>query len=221
MIDLAADTKHCKVSRPIRGRQARRAAVAPAFAREPPRWGRPRATVRERKSRSRVSVTRKMPALVALLAKVPGLPVVLDHLGKPPVSGDADGWERDLCDLAALPRVSVKLSGVAPEASPRGGTIRRQALPWLAVALDAFGAERCMVGSDWPVSAVSVGREAPAGGSHTCSTMSGPRCPSAMISRGGRPPLSIRSASLPDDQSSHWGLTGQCGPGFVHSAASA
>lgn len=102
-----------------------------------------------------------MPALVALLAKVSGLRVVLDHLGKPPVSGDADGWERDLCDLAALPRVSVKLSGVAPEASPRGGTIRRQALPWLAVALDAFGAERCMVGSDWPVSAVSVGREAP------------------------------------------------------------
>ena len=103
----------------------------------------------------------QLPALTALLRRVPELRVVLDHLGKPPVAAGDDGrWERDIRVLAALPQVRVKLSGVAPEASPLH-PVREQARPWLLTALDVFGAERCMVGSDWPVSAVSSPREAP------------------------------------------------------------
>ncbi|MEP6482442.1 MAG: amidohydrolase family protein [Rhodoglobus sp.] len=97
----------------------------------------------------------QLPALTTLLAGLPELQVVLDHIGKPPVATGDDGtWERNLRALAALPQVRVKLSGVPPEVDP-DAPVRGQAAPWLAATLDAFGAERCMVASDWPVSAVT------------------------------------------------------------------
>jgi predicted TIM-barrel fold metal-dependent hydrolase len=103
----------------------------------------------------------QLPALTALLARVPELPVVLDHLGKPPVAQGDDGtWARDLRALAALPQVRVKLSGIAPEGSP-DRAVREQAKSWLLTGLELFGPERCMLGSDWPVSAISEPRESP------------------------------------------------------------
>jgi L-fuconolactonase len=81
---------------------------------------------------------------------------VLDHLGKPPLregiaSAAGVAWQRDIRALAGEPDTYVKLSGLAPEADP-GRPLKEQAAPFLSVALDAFGAERAMVGSDWPVS---------------------------------------------------------------------
>ena len=103
----------------------------------------------------------QLAALTALLAKVPELPVVLDHLAKPPVATGDDGtWERDLRALAVLPQVSVKLSGMPPEFRDDQELVSA-ARPWLDIALDAFGADRAMVGSDWPVSAMSPRRLAP------------------------------------------------------------
>lgn len=103
----------------------------------------------------------QISSLTALVAKVPELPVVLDHLAKPPVATGDDGtWERDLRALAALPQVSVKLSGLPPELRDDQEWISA-ARPWLEVALDAFGADRAMVGSDWPVSALAPRRLAP------------------------------------------------------------
>lgn len=97
----------------------------------------------------------QLAALTALVAQVPELPVVLDHLAKPPVATGDDGtWERDLRALAAMPQVSVKLSGMPPEMADDQEVVPATR-PWLEVALDAFGAERAMVGSDWPVSAMS------------------------------------------------------------------
>lgn len=103
----------------------------------------------------------QLAALTALLAKVPELPVVLDHLAKPPVATGDDGTlERDLRALAAMPQVSVKLSGMPPELRDDQDLVAA-VHPWLEVALDAFGAERAMVGSDWPVSAMAPRRLAP------------------------------------------------------------
>jgi len=105
----------------------------------------------------------QLAALTALIAKVPELPVVLDHLAKPPVATGDDGtWERDLRALAALPQVSVKLSGMPPEMAD-DQNLASAARPWLEVALDAFGADRSMLGSDWPVSAMLPRRLAPGG----------------------------------------------------------
>jgi predicted TIM-barrel fold metal-dependent hydrolase len=101
----------------------------------------------------------QLPALTALLAKVPDLEVVLDHLAKPPVAlGDDGAWARNLRALAALPQVRVKLSGIAPEGAA-DRPVREQAVSWLLTAADVFGPERCMIGSDWPVSAISPPRE--------------------------------------------------------------
>jgi len=103
----------------------------------------------------------QLPALTRLLSQVPDLPVVLDHLAKPPVADGDDGtWARDLRALAALPQVRVKLSGIAPEGSP-DRPVREQARSWLLTAWEAFGPDRCMLGSDWPVSAISPPPEAP------------------------------------------------------------
>ena len=103
----------------------------------------------------------QVAALTTLLAQVPELPVVLDHLAKPPVATGDDGtWERNLRALAALPQVTVKLSGMPPELRDDQDPASA-CRPWLEVALDAFGAERAMVGSDWPISAMAPRRFAP------------------------------------------------------------
>lgn len=90
------------------------------------------------------------------LEDVPDVDVVLDHLGKPPValgldSREGEAWIDAIHALAELPSVVVKLSGLAPEADPER-PLAEQSRPFLEVALRAFGAARCMVGSDWPVS---------------------------------------------------------------------
>jgi L-fuconolactonase len=98
----------------------------------------------------------QLPALRTLVARVPELLVVLDHLGKPDAArAPSREWQSDLLSLAALPNVSIKLSGVPPEADPRRA-IEPQAGPVLEAAIDAFGPARCMIGSDWPVSAVTA-----------------------------------------------------------------
>lgn len=99
----------------------------------------------------------QLPQVASLAATVPDLRVVLDHLGKPAV-GTASGplaptedWVRDLHALARHPQVLCKLSGLPAEAG--GDWDAEQVAPFLDVALDAFGPERLMWGSDWPVSA--------------------------------------------------------------------
>ncbi|MGV8895817.1 MAG: amidohydrolase family protein [Rhodoglobus sp.] len=97
---------------------------------------------------------------VAVLARnVPELRIILDHLGKPAIgeagSADAEGfnnWLHDLRDVAAQPNVSVKLSGLPAQSTPEWTPALFT--PYLDAALDAFGADRTMFGSDWPASSV-------------------------------------------------------------------
>jgi L-fuconolactonase len=91
-----------------------------------------------------VIVPRQLPAATYAAATVPGLTLVLDHAGKPEVaSGDLSGWTAAVRELAARPNTTCKLSGLATGA---------QAVAEVAgVVLDAFGADRVMFGSDWPV----------------------------------------------------------------------
>jgi L-fuconolactonase len=81
---------------------------------------------------------------------VPELTIVIDHLANPPIRND--GWERwreELAAAAARPNVFAKLSGLDTAAGP--GWTRRELAPAVDVALEAFGAERLLFGSDWPV----------------------------------------------------------------------
>lgn len=96
------------------------------------------------------------------LEHAPDCTVVIDHLGKPPVrlgldSRAGETWIASMEALAEIPSVVVKLSGLAPEADP-ALPLAGQVKPFLDVALRVFGPARCMVGSDWPVSAVTPHR---------------------------------------------------------------
>lgn len=94
----------------------------------------------------------QLAPLIGLLDRVPELDVVLDHLGKPQIGEGVDEvWRRNLGILAENPRVHVKLSGLAPESDPRRPVLE-QALPVVEAAVELFGDDRCMIGSDWPVS---------------------------------------------------------------------
>lgn len=100
----------------------------------------------------------QLPVLIELLGRVAARPtVILDHLGKPPVSAGYDSaegraWLSSIRALCAMEDVFMKLSGIAPETA-RGTDLAVAAAPFLGAALEAFGPGRCLVGSDWPVSA--------------------------------------------------------------------
>jgi L-fucono-1,5-lactonase len=86
-----------------------------------------------------------------LVADQPTVTFVLDHAAKPPLrSGDLDAWRAAIADLATLPNVNVKLSGLVTEADWdhwRVDDLRSIADHLLAT----FGATRMLFGSDWPV----------------------------------------------------------------------
>ena len=82
--------------------------------------------------------------------------LVLDHLGKPPLTtGDLAEWRPLVDALAACENVSCKLSGLVTEAEP-GRWSEQQLLPPLRHALARFGPERSMFGSDWPVCLIAA-----------------------------------------------------------------
>jgi L-fuconolactonase len=87
-----------------------------------------------------------------LTARVPEVTFILDHLAKPNVSaGNNFGeWSVLIDELAVRPNVLCKLSGLGNEAQPQDRTLAAFR-PWVEHAIAAFGADRCMYGSDWPV----------------------------------------------------------------------
>ncbi|MET9504218.1 amidohydrolase family protein [Streptomyces sp. NPDC006622] len=82
--------------------------------------------------------------------RLPGCTFVLDHLGKPPIaSGELHPWADAVRLLASLPNTVCKLSGMVTEAD-RPWSVK-DLKPYADTVLDAFGPERLMFGSDWPV----------------------------------------------------------------------
>lgn len=98
----------------------------------------------------------QLPATVRLVRDLPDVSFVLDHLGKPPLErGDVRRWATALTDLARLPNVTAKLSGLATEADWSTWT-PADLRPAVEQALEVFGADRLMFGSDWPVSLLAT-----------------------------------------------------------------
>ncbi|MCS7058122.1 MAG: amidohydrolase family protein [Meiothermus sp.] len=95
--------------------------------------------------------TRELPAALAAVRRFPDLRFVLDHLAKPNIAQKQwDGWIDRLEPLADQPNLWAKLSGLVTEAD--WGRWRPEDLaPYIHKALELFGPERCMFGSDWPV----------------------------------------------------------------------
>jgi predicted TIM-barrel fold metal-dependent hydrolase len=93
----------------------------------------------------------QLDEVVDLVDRCPDVLFVLDHLGKPRVTTEyLTPWAASLTRIAARPNVRCKLSGLMSEAPPHRRTTSALR-PWLEHALAAFGPDRCMFGSDWPV----------------------------------------------------------------------
>ncbi len=98
----------------------------------------------------------QLPASIALAEKFPDQPFVLDHIAKPYIKDKKiDGWEKDIRELARFPHVQCKVSGMVTEADWSNWK-KEDFTPYLDVIFDAFGTERIMYGSDWPVCLVAA-----------------------------------------------------------------
>lgn len=89
--------------------------------------------------------------LPEFLSAFPDQPFVLDHMAKPPVkSGEISQWKRLIREAALYPNLSCKVSGLVTEASWHSWK-PADFRPAMDVVFDAFGPERLLFGSDWPV----------------------------------------------------------------------
>jgi L-fucono-1,5-lactonase len=92
---------------------------------------------------------RQIPLATLLAKRWPGLAIVLDHCGKPDIANNVfDPWARHIDDLASLPNVVCKLSGLLNCARPGAGAADVKI--YANHVLEAFGPSRVMWASDWP-----------------------------------------------------------------------
>jgi L-fuconolactonase len=93
----------------------------------------------------------QLPACIALVRACPETTFVLDHAGKPDIRrGALDPWRAYIVELARLPNVVCKLSGLVTEAEPASWT-PAVLQPYVDHLLSCFGPARLLFGSDWPV----------------------------------------------------------------------
>ncbi|WBO61977.1 amidohydrolase family protein [Streptomyces camelliae] len=94
---------------------------------------------------------------IRLAERFPGLPQVLNHAGKPPIARhELADWERQVHRLAGHPQVACKVSGLITEADHDTWTTADIRPVW-DILLTAFGPDRLMFGSDWPVANLAGG----------------------------------------------------------------
>jgi L-fuconolactonase len=93
----------------------------------------------------------QLPSAINVVQQIPEGRFVLDHAAKPPIASTAqEPWAGLLALLAELPNIACKLSGLVTEADwQRWSAAEIQ--PYADVVLTAFGPDRIMFGSDWPV----------------------------------------------------------------------
>ena len=88
---------------------------------------------------------------------------MLDHIAKPLIGkGEMEPWTTEIRTLAKSPNLYCKLSGMVTETrwqQWRAGDFR----PYLDVVFEAFGPDRLMIGSDWPVCTLSASYESAIG----------------------------------------------------------
>lgn len=95
---------------------------------------------------------RHLPQTLRFVDRHPHQSFVLDHCAKPPIfSGESEPWATHMRELAKRPNVCCKLSGLPTEADWQQWT-SVSLEPYWRVVLEAFGPNRLLFGSDWPVS---------------------------------------------------------------------
>jgi len=99
--------------------------------------------------------SRQLPEAIRFVDRHPNQTFVLDHVAKPAIAqGEMFPWATDLLELGRRRNVCCKISGMVTEAAWQNWTTE-QLEPYFQAALNAFGPDRLMVGSDWPVLTVA------------------------------------------------------------------
>ena len=101
-------------------------------------------------------VERQLPDTIRFVDQHPEQVFVLDHIAKPFIGrNELSPWKENIQELAKRENVNCKISGMVTEADYQKWT-PSQLLPYFEVILDAFGPERLLFGSDWPVCLVAT-----------------------------------------------------------------
>ncbi len=94
---------------------------------------------------------RHLPQVIQFVDMHPEQPFVLDHVAKPRIAAaELEPWAMRIRELARRENVTCKISGMVTEAN-WGTWSREELIPYFDTVLDAFGPDRLMFGSDWPV----------------------------------------------------------------------
>ncbi|MCB1453047.1 MAG: amidohydrolase family protein [Rhizobiaceae bacterium] len=99
-----------------------------------------------------------LECLPAVSEHVPNLRMVIDHMAQPPFqAGELGQWGEDMQALATNPNIYVKISGLGTASGDWEGWSADSIRTIVHWTIDLFGAERCMLGGDWPVSVLAGG----------------------------------------------------------------
>lgn len=99
----------------------------------------------------------QLGAIVDLVRRLPNVTFMLDHIAKPAIAVQSlDPWRTRIAELAALPNLMCKLSGLITEAD-RAAWQPEDLRPYIDHVVDAFGFDRLVFGSDWPVLTLAGG----------------------------------------------------------------
>ncbi len=93
----------------------------------------------------------QLKAAIELVNKFPNQKFIVDHIAKPYIKdGKIEDWKADMLELAKAPNVFCKVSGMVTEADFKNWK-PSDFTPYLDVVFNAFGIDRILYGSDWPV----------------------------------------------------------------------
>jgi L-fuconolactonase len=98
----------------------------------------------------------QLPASIQLVRSCPETRFILDHIAKPDIRASSlDPWREQMAELASLPNVVCKISGMVTEADHSRWTVQ-ELQPYVEHVLKVFGEDRVMFGGDWPVVTVAA-----------------------------------------------------------------
>lgn len=99
---------------------------------------------------------RQIPIAIDLARRCPDVQFILDHCAVPNVKErELDPWRDHIRAIAALPNVACKVSGIVAYADPTGWTVD-DLRPYVEHVIEAFGWDRVVWGSDWPVCSLTA-----------------------------------------------------------------
>ena len=97
----------------------------------------------------------QLPAAITLVKATPDVRHALNHCGGPDIKGGQfEPWATHIRELAAFENVHCKVSGIVTTASENW--TREELKPYVQQLVEAFGYERLMFGSDWPVCTIAA-----------------------------------------------------------------